>query len=206
MQYIARFLQLFFLIFVISCSNSKKEDEKSESEIKLEKENAQAAKEKIIDEKNEREDSLLKLKYNAIEGWDGVSRFTYQLQELFNVKGKLVAFTGSIIDITRKNDSYILKFTKDSFDDYKVGKFFVEISVSPDKFQELQKIIGNERIFINGCFIFKCNRVTSSSMLEIDSEVDNIESLEEATSYVTYNFRKILILFKGELVDYYIHE
>lgn len=199
MQFIVRIIQLSFLVFIVSCSNSKREHEKNESEIKLEKKNALYA-------KNEIADSILKLKYNAIEGWDGVSRFSYQLQDLFSVKGRLVSFTGKIIDISRKNDSYIIKIKNPFFFDLNVKEVFAEISVSPDKFQELQKIIGNKRKYIYGCFIFKSNSVTSSSMLEMDSEVDHVESLEEATSHVTFDLEMILILFRGELVDYHIHE
>lgn len=57
-----------------------------------------------------------------------------------------------------------------------------------------------------GCFIFYVTRITSNSPI-LSSEVEpNSENVEDASSYITYDYEETLIKIYGKLTDYFIYD
>lgn len=190
------------VIFLISCNDKKKEPEKSQYEIRTDKQEQ-------LDTLNQNEGFALSKKFDAIINEDTTIKFTYQIQEKVNRDNKSLSITGYIKDITLRDSNYILKIYG-VFANYEC---FGEILVSPQKFYELNKKLAHKSSSIEGCFIFKPTNIKSSSMLTIDSQLstdDNAETVEDAnanaSSELTYNFHRVLLFLKGNLIDFYIYK
>jgi len=190
------------LIFLASCNSKEKVPEKSKLDVRLDKQEQ-------LDTLNQKEAFSISKKFNAIENKDSTIKFTYQIQETVEKYNKPISFTGHIIDITKRDSNYVLKvygrFTK--------HESFAEISVSPQQFYELNKLLDIKSRSNKGCFIFKSTSIKSSSMLTIDSDVstdEDAQTVEEAnanaSSDLTYDFHSVLLFFKGDLVDFYIYK
>lgn len=189
------------VIFFTSCTNTKKEPEKSEYEIRSEKEDQ-------LDSLNQKEALSLSKQFDAISNEDSTIKFTYQIQEKVNNDNKPISVIGEIKDITLKDSNYILKIEGE----FASENFFAEILASKKQFQEISKQLdlksGNK-----GCFIFKPTKIKSSSMLTIDSEVSTDEDAEtadeantNASSDLTYDFGDILFFFKGNMINFYLYK
>ena len=189
--------QLFLLlpIFVVSCSNSKKEPEKSKYDIQKEQQ-------ANLDTLNLKEGEKISNSHNAIVGWDTAEKFTFYLQELFENSSRPISFIGEIKDIIKKDSNYILKVMNSNSLSYK--RFNAEISVAPSMFQELKSQLQLKTDY-QGCFIFQVKKISSSQPIlnsEIDSNGDNVE---DASSYITFDFDETLIKFQGKLIAYYLY-
>lgn len=205
------------LFVIISCTQKNNELKKSAEEIKSEKGGQ-------MDSLNISKAISLSSKNNAIIGWNvseverkklafslqelfdstqkGKKKYTYALQELFDTTNKPVSFLGRVVDIIKKDSLYILHLHNSDIpsDD----NYLSEISVSFLKFQKLKKFFSNGRR-LDGCFIFKVNKVISAyPKLTSDIEYSGSDDPSNDYSYLTYDFDENLIVFKGELVDFYI--
>ncbi len=85
------FVSMLGLIFISSCSESKKETPKSDYELKQDDK-------KDLDSLNQYEALRLSQKYSAINNWEEKASFTYKLQE--RLEDTIISFTGFISDIT----------------------------------------------------------------------------------------------------------
>jgi hypothetical protein len=190
-------LTLLLPTILISCQESQKEMPKSDYDVRREKE-------KKLDTLNLKQAFNLTVKNNAILGWDSVANFTYRLQEMFENTNRPIAFLGEIEDIVKKDSLYLLKIVSSNF--FKLFKTYnAEVLVSRANFETLEKTI-NIKKSTKGCFIFYVSGITSSSPI-LDSKVESSsETLEDATSYITYDFEETLIKIYGNLKDYIIDD
>ena len=196
MEYSIKSLLLLLLLGVGFCSCDKKEKRKTSYEIEREIQ-------KRIDTFNQTQATKLIEKQNAIVGWDSLNQYTYLLQELFESGNRPISFIGDIRDIIIKDSGYVLKLSNYSTTNYKTC--IAEVSLSNITFLELKKQlkIGNDE---TGCFIFKVNRVSSHfPMLSTEVESDG-PNVEDARSYLTYDFNDMLIKIEGVLIDYYLYK
>ncbi len=181
-----KILFLSFMLLMISCG-------KSEKEIKEEKQKAIEQKGTELETSNEKSIKDLAVKYKAVSGWDTSDIFTCRFQEMFIDSNKLINFEGRITDITKTDSTYILKIH------YKTHRrhYIAEISVSNKKYSELRNIINSKNHSNEGCFIFRVSKIIAANP-EIKSNGVDL--------YLDYDFNKILVIFKGDLIDYYINE
>ncbi len=186
-------LVIVILIFT-SCGHQKKED----------KWRIRSEKESQLDTLNILESQKLSKRLNSIIDWDTAEKFTYDLQELFENNSRPISFMGFVDDIIKRDSTYILKVENSNFPVNKYFYFIAEISVNFTVFQELKlKLDPTERN--EGCFIFQVTKLSSQHPL-LKSEIEsNGQNVEDASSYVTYDFGETLIKFQGRLVDYFIY-
>lgn len=185
-----------------SCNDTKNEPEKSEFEIRWEKQEQ-------LDTLNQNEAITLSKKFDAITNNDSTIKFTYQIQEIVKKYNKLISFIGYINDISQQDSNYVLKI----YGKLAGQECLSEILISPQQFYELNKQLGIKSSRNKGCFIFKPTSIKSSSLLTIDSDVltdENAETAEEAntnaSSELTYNFHNVLLFLRGNLVDFYVYK
>jgi hypothetical protein len=181
--------------FFLSCSESKNDPPKTDYEIRMDKQ-------KELDTLNLRQAFKLTNKNDADLSWDTASNFTYKLQETFENSGKPMSFIGRIKDITKKDSLYVLKIISDRglFKSYNA-----EILVDNLLLQKLTANM-NQKKSREGCFILYVSRITSSSPI-LSSDVEpNGDNVEDATSYITYDYDETLIKIYGRLTDYFIYD
>lgn len=164
---------------------------KSEREIKAEKEKVVEQEKKELKEqlKTTNEKAIIDLthKYNAISSWDTLDKFTYVFQEMFIDEKKNMSFEGELVDITKSDSTYFLKVYKDT---WHYDRFYIaQISTTPEQFSELERHNSTE-----GCFIIKVTQITS------------LFDLEGEDSDLTCELDDHLLIFKGDLIDFYLNE
>lgn len=185
---------IFATIFLLtSCGKSERQIEEKKEKILWQKiEQLRVTNKKAITE--------LSQKFNSISGWDTLAAFTYVLQEMFVDERKPISFEGELKDITKLDSTYFLRVHSDWY--YKQN-YIAQISISPEKFIELKNQLKSSNHSKEGCFIFKVSKIIYVSP-EIKS---NSESEGEAwDSYLDYDFNKSLLIFKGDLIDFYLNE
>lgn len=161
---------------------------------------------KVTIEENQNLDSLNKseyiklIKYNdAVSVQDTTIIYTYQLQELLSKTKKPIALPGLLRDITKKDSNYILKVNR-GFSKY---RYFGEIALTPEQFKNFSFKLNSKNSSKSGCFLFKPTSIKANSLLTIDSQA-NVESLEDYSSELTYDFGRTLLFIKGDLIDFYL--
>jgi hypothetical protein len=174
---------------------------KTEQQIKEEKEAIIWQKKKQLKIYNEQSIIELSKNYNSVLGWDTVETYTYVLQEMFIDNEKPISFKGMLIDIIKTDSSYSLVL-------YKAGGHYhkntiAKISSSPEKFIELRKILESYNHSNIGCFIIKVSKIISAYP-QIKSEFEY--DIEMSYSYLDYDFDEPLLIFNGELIDFYLNE
>lgn len=187
-------LLIVISVILLSCGDEKKEPPKEKSEIRYDKQ-------KQLDTLNNNEVINLSKQLDAITGKDSTIKFTYQIQELSRKNNKAISLTGFINDITQQDSNFIIKV----YGTFAKRKCFGEILVSPQQFTELNNQLDPISSRNKGCFIFKATSIKSNSLLTIDTEVDG-ETIDEASSSLTYDFHDVLLFFKGNLVDFYLYK
>jgi hypothetical protein len=191
--YTKTLLLLMLSTYFVSCGH--KETKKEEWEIKYDKE-------KELDSLNQLKSSELSLQRSAISGWDTSKLYTYQLQEIFSSEGKPIAFIGNINDIIKKDSIYILKIYGSTRNSTKT--YIAEITANISQLDELKKQFNPHKHKQKGCFIFKVVKI-QSIYPKLSSEVETDgPDVDDASSYLTFNFDETLIQFKGILIDYYL--
>ncbi len=213
---------ILIAIFLTSCWKSDKQIRKERIEFRKEKNNK-------LETNNKKAINNLAQKYNAVSDWDTLGQYTYLYQEIFINQKKLIAFEGELNDIIKLDSIYYLKvinknYNKDILAHYDKGtlahdiknilagynnEFLAQISISNQNFVELEKILKLNKHKNNGCFIFKVSNIFSvcpqlkSDIIEYDKE-EHPDS--EPDSYLTYGFDKKVLIFHGQLIDFYINE
>lgn len=182
-------LIFFFIVGMvfISCQNSK--NETVETEIPEPKYYTYKEKDSIY-----RVQALEKLSiYNPITDWDTSYIWTYKLNEM--VLDSVIYFDGSIKDITKIRDRYILKISANR------GAYMAELTINRlmvDKIQSLYIKKPPQR----WAFVFKVKDIISMyPELTADGKV---EGDGEVHAYLVYDYSRILRQFKGELIDFYL--
>jgi hypothetical protein len=190
-----KLLLIIISIIIVSCGQENKEPIKDKEEIRYDKQ-------KQLDTLNKKETVNLAAKFNAIQSKKNDLKFTYQIQKLIKDSDKLISVTGDITDIVQKEGNYILKI----YGNFSKKDALFEISVSPEMFQRILNQFDPKYSTHKGCFIFKPTSIKSSSLLKIDSEVSGGETIDDAESSLTYDFNDAILLFKGNLIDYYVYQ
>jgi len=201
MTYFAKAPLLLLTIILASCGGySKKEPPKEDWQIRHEKR-------KQLDTLNKNEAGNLSQQHNAIIGWDTLTEYTYQLQDLIATDSRL-SFTGDITDIIKKDSNYVLRVIGSYIYSHAFSNrtYLAEILVSPSKFREINILLADKKHSNEACFIFNCNKVISSSKLALDSEVSGSETEGDLSSYLTYDFDETLVILQGEIIDYYVYK
>jgi hypothetical protein len=178
---------LTIIISLVSCGKNEKKNDKY-----------------VI--KNEKAITDLNKKYNAIPWQPSEGDFTYELQEMFIDKKKLISLNDDIKNITKLDTTYLLSFYDDNIDlDYPDLRrnYIVQISISKDKFKELEKKIKSKNHSTSGCYIIKASKI-STRLPALTSEIESGE--EHSNSNLSYAYVETLIILKGELVDFYLEE
>ena len=172
---------------------------KSEQQIKDEEKKIVSQKREQIKVVNKKEIADFSSKYNAISGWDTVGNLTYVLQEMFSQETKPISFEGELKDITKTDSSYFLKIYRRGRHDKQ--NYITQISITKEKFIELIKQLKLPNHSNTGCFIFKVSKIISASpVIKSNSELEG----EDTYSYLEYDFDESLLIFKGELIDFYL--
>jgi len=185
-------LPIVLMVFIsLSCG-------KSSDDIKEEKEKAI---EQSADSSNKRTIQELVTKYHAVINWDTLHPYTYLFQKMFIEENRLMSFEGDIKDVTKYGTVYILKVRH--FGKWHKRNYEAEISVSKDIFQDIEKHLSSGDYGDIGCFIIKVSRIVSMNPV-LTSEYES--EGEESYSYLTYDFEERLIIFKGDLVDFYFRQ
>lgn len=184
------------IVLLISCG-------KSEREIKAQEEKVAEQEKKRLREQLKTQDEKavfdLNHKYNSISGWDSLKTYTYVFQEMFIDDNEPISFEGQLMDITKSDSAYFIQVHHKG--QHYNSKYIAQISVTSDRFAELEDLIYNRSN--KGCFIFKVSKIVSiSPEIASDSELDG----EDSYSYLTYEFDEPLLIFKGDLIDFYLNE
>ncbi len=183
-------LTLLILIFLISCG-------KSELQIKEEKDAVLKQKEEQLKTTNEKAATILSKKYNAQIGWDTLDLYTYLYQEMFIDQRNPISFEGKLEDIIKLDSSYILKVLNTN------RTYIAQISMNRERFVEFQKIFNSKNRGNEGCFVFQVSKIISASPeIKSDYEFDG----EGSYSFLDYDFDQSLLIFKGDLIDFYVNE
>ena len=180
---------------IASCAQETKEPLKDKSEIRYEKK-------KQLDTLNNSEAANLTSKLNAIQSEHNNLKFTYQIQEVVKDSSRPISVIGYITDIVQKDSIYIFKI----YGFFSEKDCIFEINVSSEIFQKIFNQLDPKSSLQKVCFIFKPTSVKSSSLLTIDSEVSGGETIDDAETDLTYDFTNIILLFKGNLIDYYVYK
>ncbi len=168
----------------------------------------QQTKEKILKEKNEQLETVnkeaiinLTQKYNSVMGWDTLKEYTYVYQEMFVEQRKTINFEGELSDITKIDSTYYLNVRNKKF--YYNKNYIALIALNRQKFIELQNILKSTNHTNEGCFVFRVSKIVSASP-EIKSDIES--DGEDFYSYINYDFNNTLLIFKGDLIDFYLNE
>ncbi len=190
-------LTLFTIILLTSCCKSDKEV----TEAKEEKKAVVKQKKEQLKTSNEKAIINLSQKYNAVLGWDTLELYTYLYQEMFIDQRKPISFEGELTDITKTDSTYFLKVRNSSWHYDK--NYIALISLSRQNFVELQKILKSNNHTNEGCFVFKVSNIVSAyPEIKSDFKLNG----EDSYSYLDYDFDETLLIFKGELIDFYLNE
>lgn len=146
----------------------------------------------------------IKSKYNANSAWDTLN-FTYQLQE--NLIEKNAAINADVIDIIKVDTSYYVRLiNKYLFSHNRISSFnqvSAYLKINKNQLSKLKNVpiswrnkFGRGR---SGVFIFKATSIGNSTNKIINSEF-NSETGESSTIEENEN----ILLFYGNLVDYYL--
>lgn len=185
-----------FLAFIllISCG-------KSEQQIEQEKEAIAKQKKEQIQIRNEKAIINLCEKYNAVSGWDTLNLYTYHYQELFIDQKRPISFKGELNDITKTDSTYFLRVRNTN---WRYSKDYIaQISLNHQTFNKFQSILKLKNHTNKGCFIFSVSKILSvSPKLISEAESDS----ENYYSYLDFDFDETLLIFKGELIDFYLIE
>ena len=174
---------------------------KSEQKTKEEKEVIVKQKREQLKTTNEKAIADLTLKYSSISGWDSLETFTYVLQEMFIDEKKPISFEGELKDITKSDTTYFLKVHNTGW--HYNRNYIALISLTAEKFTLLKTKLKSTNHSSEGCFIFKVSKISSATPeIKSDFELDG----EDSYSYLSYDFDETLLIFKGELVDFYLNE
>lgn len=181
---------------IVGCGNPE-QDIKGAKEVVVRQTRGQ------VKTRNEKAIADLTQKYSSISGWDSLQPFTYVLQEMFIYENKPISFKGELIDITKSDTTYFLKvlYNGRSYN----RDYIALISLTQEKCDLLKTLLKptNYSTFLEGCFIFKVSKISSASpKITSDFEYDG----EDSFSYLEYDFDETLLIFKGELIDFYINE
>jgi len=184
-------ITLLLIFFLISCGKSD-----------------QQIKETILKEKNEQLETVnkeaiinLTQKYNSVLGWDSLKQYTYLYQEMFVEQRKTISFEGELSDITKIDSTYYLNVRNTKF--YYNKNYIALIALNRQKFIELQNILKSNNHTNEGCFVFRVSKIVSASP-EIKSDIES--DGEDFYSYINYDFNNTLLIFKGDLIDFYLNE
>lgn len=187
-------LTLLTIVLLISCG-------KSDQQVKEEKEAIVKQKNEQLNITNEKAIINLSQKYGAISGWDTLEYYTYLYQEMFIDQRKPICFEGELNDITKTDSTYYLKVRNTSWHYNK--NYIAQISLSSQNFIEFQKILKSKNHTNEGSFVFKVSKIISASPeISSDSELGG----EDSYSFLVYDFDQTLLIFKGELIDFYLNE
>lgn len=167
---------------------------------------------KEIDSLNERVGFILANKEHAVTDWKNNLEYTYQLQNILDSGDRVIAFTGNITDIIRKDSNFILKVTSEG---HLNKNCFADIYISQSAFRELEKNLFSKTYEETGCFIIKNTKLKKLRTLTIDSEVQGDDQIYEDNedyvsrdalfSQITYSLEGKIFIFRGELVDFYLY-
>lgn len=174
---------------------------KSEQEITDENERIAKKRESLRENKTK----LLTQKYNAVDNWgDGIEEpFIYVLQEMFIDQKRNICFDGAILDIIKSDSTYYLKIIHNNY--FTNTKYIAVISIPKIRIAELKKLKksnswSNEG---KGIFIFSVSSIISKSPeIRIQDKIHK----EDTYSNLEYDFDSRFIIFKGNLLDFYMNE
>lgn len=195
-----QFVQISILVLIISLISCGK----SEADIKYEKEEADRIaaelKEKQLDKVNDKAISDLYIKYGMVKDWETQDTFTYVLQEMYLEKGKIIVFEGQLKDITKSDNTYFLIVESKN---WRWRGYIANISLDSEKFKDLIKHLNSKSNLVKGCFVFKVlNIISPLYQVESDSELEG----SECSSSLEYNINESLLIFKGDLIEFYINK
>lgn len=195
MKIISKWLSIIFLtVLTISCDNS---EQRIKKEKKLE---INQKKEQLII-KNKNEIKIISNKNNAVMGWDTLYYYTCTLQEMFIDANKLICFEGEIKDITKSDSNYTLKVYNNNWQS--VQNYIALITVNPKIFFEMKKLLNSNNHLNEGCFVFEVTKIfTENPSIKSNIELEG----EYSYSYLDYDFDETLLIFKGNLIDFYLNE
>jgi hypothetical protein len=187
------FLKLQFVIIIFTVASCGQRKEKSE---------VRHDKQERLDTLNKNEVANLISKLHAIQSKDYDLEFTYQVQEIMEDSSQLISVIGNITDIVKKDSNYLLKINGL----FSMNDCLFEISVPHEIFKKISNQFDPEDPLPKGCFIFKPTSVKSSSLLTIDSDVSDDETIENVVTRSTYDFNDHLLFLKGNLIDCYVYK
>lgn len=184
-------LTLTCLLFV-SCFSD--EPKKTDVEIKYEQE--QEAERKIeIDNKRNLENLILK--YNPITENDSTFHFTYELQEKLLKEERPLMVYGAARDIVKNDSNYTLIIS--SY--FKTNNILAHIKISMSQLAALKSAYK-----YRGHFVVNPSSILAHSRMSVDSEIEDAGDVDNASSSVTFDFRRTLINIKGTLIDFYLEK
>jgi len=187
-----RFYQVVCLLFsslvLISCSqdkNGKNKSSKEKTEFEITR------------------DSLIQ-KYNAITVKDTpINKYSFLFQNELISKKRLLAFTGFISDVYKKDSNYIVQIIHEELYD----KFIVNTIIDSIQMEEIRPLLLSGKTN-SGCFILKISKIKSASpALELDYNPGEPPSEDDdgtppSISVGDFGETRIFIL-KANMVDYY---
>jgi hypothetical protein len=173
---------------------------KSEKQIRKEKWSVVKQKTEHVKAINKKASINLSRKYNSVTGWDTLECYTYIYQEMFIDQGRLISFEGELKDITKTDSTYYLRIHNIGW--YYSQNYIALISLRPQKFLEFQKVLHYNNQTNEGCFVFKVSKILSAlPAIKSEFELD----VEDSYSYIDYKLAKTLLIFKGDLIDFYLN-
>ena len=196
---------------LISCGKSEQQlKEEKKSEIKQKKEQLKI--------KNENAIKDLSKKNNAVMDWDTLYVYTYVFQEMFIENNRPLCFEGELKDITKSDSNYTLKVHNTNYtlkvhntnwhwDQNYIALITVNyialITVNSQMFFEIIKQLKSHNHSNDGCFVFEVTKIfTANPAIKSDLEFDG----EDSYSFSYYDFDETLVIFKGNLIDFYLNE
>jgi hypothetical protein len=187
-------LTLLLILLLTSCGKSAKE-------VKEEKEATINQKTEELKITNKSASVNLSLKFNAVCGWDTLEPYTYVFQQMFIDQKKPISFEGVLKDITKTDSTYILKVFNTGW--HHDQNYIAQITLSPSQFSELNSVLQSNNHSKKGCFIFNVSNIVSvSPAMKPGIDSDGGDSI----AYLDLEFNENLIIFKGELIDFYLNE
>ena len=194
MKYIIIIPLLITTFALWSCDNEKKKYSTDKWEVRR-------MKQKLLDSLNSNDAYTLAKQHNAIIGWDSTDNFTYVLQDVVEYDSRPISFIGHIKDIIRKDSLYVLKVVNTNYLARK--NFIAEITVVASQFENIMHKISADE-YNEGCFIFKAQKFSSyTPILASEIEPDG-QNVDDASSYLTFDFNESLIKLEGTLINFFI--
>ncbi len=148
---------------------------------------------------NEVETQAIINKYNALSNWDSAGYdFTISYQHLIDDTIKPFKFEGYINDIFYSDSSFYLRLEKNASNVH-IDEFLAEVRMTTIQYQRLNDDLNIEKKSKHGVFILKLKNVLP---INPKIEIDN----DNESSWYYYDYGNKSILFKGELIDFFIKE